>query len=338
MVGEGGREDMARPMVKSGRGEARGQRGAGCLTAAGGAVCMTGMWLEVLRAVLYGLLVLMLAGVAFVAGVFTAKKTAKPPPLVVVEEVPAADRAAARELMEEALAARFAGEYGAALEKLEEARRLHAGMRGLDYQFALTHLELEDYAAAEQSTQRSIERDEETSNAQALRGLILLEKARAAGAVSAEGPEILARLQESRLTDPLNPMPLYIMGEFYRADGKPELAVDAYRRALERVSKTDSFLVTTVKAGLAGLRLNYRDGDPPLKLQDINGVLPPEQLFFGAADALLRGDRGAAAGYLREVRTRMPEEVFQALLQDSFFQDYLPPGILNDPQPSSPQP
>jgi tetratricopeptide (TPR) repeat protein len=235
-------------------------------------------------------------------------------------------------------AARFAGEYGAALEKLEEARRLHAGMRGLDYQFALTHLELEDYAAAEQSTQRSIERDEETSNAQALRGLILLEKARAAGAVSAEGPEILARLQESRLTDPLNPMPLYIMGEFYRADGKPELAVDAYRRALDRVSKTDSFLVTTVKAGLAGLRLNYRDGDPPLKLQDINGVLPPEQLFFGAADALLRGDRGAAAGYLREVRTRMPEEVFQALLQDSFFQDYLPPGILNDPQPSSPQP
>jgi hypothetical protein len=168
--------------------------------------------------------------------------------------------------------------------------------------------------------------------------MILLAQARAAGTVGAQGPEILARLQESRGTDPLNPMPLYAMAEFYRADGKPELAVDAYRRALERVSKTDSFLVTTVKAGLAGLRLNYRDGDPPLKLQDINGVLPPEQLSFGAADALLRGDNEAEVGYLQEVRTRMPEEVFQALLQDSFFQDYLPTNILNDPRSPLPQP
>lgn len=328
-------------MRNDGKERARGGKrtaGAVRLTAGGGAVCMGGMWLEVLRAVLYGLVVLMLAGIAFVAGVFTAKKLEKPPPLVFVEEVPAEDRAAARELLEEALGARFRGAHREASAKLEEARRLHAGMRGLDYQFALTYLDLDDYAAAEESARRSVTKDEETSNAQALRGLILLEKSRAAGTVGEAGPEILARLQESRETDPLNPMPLYVMAEFYRADGRPELAVDAYRRALERVSKTDSFLVTTVKAGLAGLRLNYRDGDPPLKLQEINGVLPPEQLFFGAADALLRGDRKAAAGYLEEVRTRMPEKVFQALLQDSFFQDYLAPGILNDPQPSAPQP
>ena len=312
--------------------------GAGRLTAGGGAVCMSGMWLKVLRAALYGLVVLTLAGVAFVAGVITAKKMAEPLPPIQVEEVPAADRAAARDFLEEALAARFAGEHRGALAKLEEARQRNAGLRGLDYQFALTYLDLEDYAAAEESARRSVDKDEETGNAQALRGMILLAQARATGTVGAQGPEILARLQESRGTDPLNPMPLYAMAEFYRADGKPELAVDAYRRALERVSKTDSFLVTTVKAGLAGLRLNYRDGDPPLKLQDINGVLPPEQLFFGAADALLRGDNEAAVGYLQEVRTRMPKEVFQALLQDSFFQDYLPTNILNDPRSPLPQP
>lgn len=323
-------------MVKSGRGEARGQR-AGRLTAGGGTVCMRGMWLRVLRAVLYGLLVLMLAGIAFVAGVFAARKLEKPPLPAVVAEVPAEERAAARELLEEALAARFRGAHREALARLEEVRRLHAGMRGLDYQFALTHLDLDDYAAADDSARRSVTKNEETSNAQALRGLILLEKSRAAGTAGAAGPEILARLQESRESDPLNPMPLYVMAEFYRADGKPELAVDAYRRALERVSKTDSFLVTTVKAGLAGLRLNYRTGDPPLKLQEINGVLPPEQLFFGAADALLRGDQKAAAGYLEEARTRMPEKVFQALLQDSFFQDYLPAGIVSDPQLSTPR-
>jgi tetratricopeptide (TPR) repeat protein len=297
---------------------------------------MDGMWLDVLRAVLYGLVVLTLAGIAFVGGVFTAKKMEKLPPVKTVVEVPTEDREAARKFVEAALASRFAGNHAEALRYLVEARLLNPTMRGLEYQFGLTYLDLDDYEQAETSARRSVEREEETSNAQALRGLILLEKSRVAGPVGAAGPEILARLQESRETDPLNPMPLYVMGEFYRADGKPELAVDAYRRALERVSKTDSFLVTTVKAGLAGLRLNYRDGDPPLKLHEINGVLPPEQLFSGAADALLRGDSGGAAGYLREARTRLPEEVFQALLQDSFFQDYLTPGILEDPQQPPP--
>jgi len=308
------------------------------LTAARDAGCMDGMWLEVLRAVLYGMVVLTLAGMAFVAGVFTARKLEKPPLVKIVEEVPAVDREAAREAVEAALAARFAGNHREALGLLEDARRLDPGMRGLSYQFALTYLDLDDYEQAEASARRSVERDEETSNAQALRGWIILEKARAEGNVTAKGAEILARLRESRETDPLNPMPLYLMGEAYRAAGRPELAVDPYRRALERVSKTDSYLVTTVKAGLAGLRLNYKDGDPPLKLQEINGVLPPEQLFFGAADALLRGDKAAAAGYLAEARTRLPEKTFQALLQDSFFQDYLDPSILNDPQTSSPRP
>ena len=169
---------------------------------------MLGMWLEVLRAVLYGMVVLMLAGLAFVAGVFTARKLEKPPMVKIVEEVPAADREAARESVEAALAARFAGNHREALRLLEDARRLDPGMRGLSYQFALTHLDLDDYEQAEASARRSVERDEETSNAQALRGWILLEKARAEGNVAAKGAEILARLRESRETDPLNPMPL----------------------------------------------------------------------------------------------------------------------------------
>jgi hypothetical protein len=66
-------------------------------------------------------------------------------------------------------------------------------------------------------------------------------------------------------------------------------------------------------------------------------VLPPEQLFFGAADALLRRDPEVAAGCLREVRTQLPEDLFEALLQDSFFHDHLPAGILADPRESPPQ-
>ena len=191
---------------------------------------------------------------------------------------------------------------------------------------------------ADNAARLSVDNGEEISNAQALRGWILLEKARADGTVAAQGAGILTLLEEARVTDPLNPMPFYIMGEYYRADGRPALAVDAYQRALERVSKTDSFLVTTVKAGLAGLRLDHRADNPPLKLNVINGVLPPEQLFFGAADALLRGDNAAAAGFLGEARTRLPEEVFQALLQDSLFQDYLDPSILTEPSAPTSRP
>ena len=324
-------------MVERACAEARGQR-ALRLTGGADAVCMDGMWLEALRLFLYGLVVLSLAGIAFVAGAFTAKKLENPPMVKIVDEVPSADRQAAADAVEAALAARFTGSNREALGHLEDARRLYPAKRGLAYQFGLTYLDLGDYEQAEASAKRSVERDEETSNAQALRGLILLQKARAEGRVAAKEPEIMARLRESRETDPLNPMPLYIMGEAYRAAGRPELAVDPYRRALERVSKTDSYLVTTVKAGLAGLRLNHKQSDPPLKLQEINGVLPPEQLFFGAADALLRGDKAAASGYLAEARTRMPAKTFEALLQDSFFQDYLDASIVNDPQTPDLQP
>lgn len=298
---------------------------------------MESMWLEVLRAVLYGLVVIVLAGTAFVGGAFTAKKTDKTQSRFTLE-VPPAEREEGRRSLEEALAARFDGRHAEALRLLEEVRRSDPSLKGLDYQFALTYLDLGEYALADERARRSVEHGEEKSNAQALRGLILLEKSRRDGSLAAQGPEILSVLRASRDADPLNPMPLYVMGEYYRADGKPGLAVDAYRRALERVSKTDSYLVTSVKAGLADLRLNYRPGDPPLKLQKINGVLPPEQLFFGAADALLRDDKVAAAGFLTEAKTRIPENVFLALLQDSFFQDYLGADIPYDPQVSDPQP
>ena len=154
------------------------------------------MWLDVLRSVLYGMVVVMLAGVALVAGIITAKKTEKPPPLSLVKEVPPEQRAAARELVEQALAARLAGNHDEALARLEEARAQDPGMRGLEYQFALTYLDLGQYGPADDAAQRSVDRGEEKSNAQAVRGWILLEKSRAEGAVAAEGVKILAHLEE----------------------------------------------------------------------------------------------------------------------------------------------
>jgi tetratricopeptide (TPR) repeat protein len=299
---------------------------------------MNAMWLDVLRAILYGLLVLMLAGIAFVGGVFVAKKTSEEPFVPAAQEVPSEKRQMARDFVEAALAERFAGRHAEALSFLQHAREQDGTLRGLDYQFALTHLDLQDFEAARSAAQASLAKDEETSNAHALTALIALEQARAGGSAEAVRGEVLQSVGRSRETDPLNPMPHYVLAEFYRFAGQPEPAVEAYRRALERVSKSDSIMVSTVKAGLAGLRLHHEEGSPPLKLQSINGIYPPEQLFFGAADALLRGDQVAALDYLRQARERLPAALFEALMQDSFFQDYLPGGINIVPPSEDPQP
>ena len=296
------------------------------------------MWLEVLRAVLYGMLVLLLAALAFVGGIFVAKKTAKEPFVPVVEEVAPEKRKMARDFVEVALAERFGGRHQEALDYLQQAREQDATLRGLDYQFALTHLDLRDFETARAAARTSIAKDEETSNAHALVALIALEQARMGGSADAIREEVLQSIARSRETDPLNPMPLYVVAEFYRFAGQPELAVDSYRRALERVSKSDSIMVSTVKAGLAGLRLHHEADSPPLKLQSVNGIYPPEQLFFGAADALLRGDQAAAADYLQQARDRLPGPLFEALMQDSFFQDYLPDGMVTLPSSDVPQP
>jgi tetratricopeptide (TPR) repeat protein len=296
------------------------------------------MWLEILRAALYGLLVLLLAALAFVGGVFVAKETAKEPVVFAEEPVPSESRRLAREHVEAALASRFAGRHQEALASLDRARSENTKMRGLDYQFALTHLDLRDFEAARTAALRSAKKDEETSNAHALVALIALERARDGGSIEEVRAEILENIQRSREIDPLNPMPHYVLAEFQRAAGQPELAVDSYRRALERVSKTDSIMVSTVKAGLAGLRLHHEPDAPPLKLHSVNGIYPPEQLFFGAADALLRGDRAAAENFLRQAKGRLPAPLFDALLQDSFFQDFLPGGMLSDPSKDVPQP
>ena len=295
------------------------------------------MWLKALRAVLFGLAVLVLSALLFAGGAFLGRKTAQPPAPPVEPEVPAQRRQAARDFVEAALAERFAGRYREALAHLQSARDLDQRLRGVDYQLALTQLELDDFTAAADAARRSISRDEETGNAQALLALIALRQAQSAGSLPAE-EEIARQVQLAREADPLNPMPHYVLAEYYRAAGQPDRAVDAYQRAIERVPKSDSVLIATVKAGLAGLRLNFSPSSPPYNPLEINGVAPPEQLFFGAADALLRGDRDKAAGYLRTVRERISEPVFKALLQDSFFQDYLVPGLLDETGAPTPQP
>jgi tetratricopeptide (TPR) repeat protein len=282
------------------------------------------MGMEVLRTILFSLLGLCLIALSFAVGGFVAKKTKVEPVVRTVSQVPAENRAAAASLVEAALASRFAGRPSEALSLLMEARREDPTMRGLDYQIGLTHLALGEFDEAEAAAAGSLARGEEVSNVQTLSAAVLMARAVAAGSVEASRSAVLDRLAAARAADPLSPAPQYVMGEFHRALGEPEAAVEAYRKALQRVAQSDGVIISTVKAGLSGLRLNQKTSGPPLSTPSVAGVSPPEQLFFAAADALLRGDQQAALVFLREAQGRVSDPVYKALLQDSFFQDYLP--------------
>lgn len=288
------------------------------------------MWLRILGWCLTALAVATLAGAAFVAGAFAGKKAAavRATPI----EKPAispARREAARGFLEAALSARFEGRHAEAAEYLQEARRHDPELRGLDYQLALTRFDLRDYDGAETEARRSLAAGDEKSNTHALLAMIALARAEDAGRAATAQEAVLENFKIARETDPLNPAPHYVLAEYYRATGNPVLALESYRKALDRVSKSDSFLVAAVKAGLSGLRLGAPlESTPSQGIAEADGPVPPEQLFFRAADALLKGDQASAAGFLRQARERVPEPVFKALLQDPLFQDYLTPGTL----------
>jgi len=300
------------------------------LTSAPLRLCMIAMWLDVLRNVLYALAALTLCAVAFAAGIFTARHTVRPPAPTETLQTPPEQREEARQQVEDALAARFTGDNAKAIGLFDQAAATDPSFKGLDFQKGVSFLQMGDFAKAEAAANASLEKGEETANANALLIMCATGRIRAGEKVDSARVEEWAR--QARTKDPLAPFVHYAMGEYSRAIGQPRDAVDHYRKALERVSAADSLLVSTVKAGLAGIRLEQNTGGEVIAAEVDLSSLPPEELFFGAARSLLAGDTERAKVLLERAREVLRPEVFSALIRDSFFQDFLPEGIVSDPQ------
>jgi len=288
------------------------------------------MWLGVLRTILYTLAAITVCAVAFVAGIFVARQTVRPPGPLELPVTPTEQVNRAKELIEEALAARFEGDNAKAIQLFGEAATLDSSLKGLDYQRGLSFLFSGDFPNAEAAANASLAKREETANARAL--LIICAAGRARTGETTDPKQVEEWFGEARAKDPLRSFVHYAMGEYSRAIGQPRDAVDHYRKALERVSAADSLLVSTVKAGLAGIRLEQNTGGEVVATDVDLGGLPPEELFFGAARSLRAGDTERAKVLLERAREVLRPEVFSALIRDSFFQDFLPEGIVSDPQ------
>jgi tetratricopeptide (TPR) repeat protein len=285
----------------------------------------------VLRAILYTMAALMVCAAAFVAGIFVARQTARPPVSPDSLETVPGQEEHARELVESALAARFANDNTNAIRLFNEAAAADKSLKGLDYQRGLCLLQSGDFPGAEAAANASLAKNQEVANAYAL--LVMSAAGRASAGETTDQRRVAEWARNSRAKDPLSPFVHYAMGEYTRAVGQPSEAVAHYRKALERVSGADSFLVATVKAGLAGLRLKQDSEQKPVMPSIGDENIPPEWLFFAAAQALLDGDKATAQAFLARARQVVRPEIFDALARDSFFQDYLPEGISNNPQP-----
>ena len=288
------------------------------------------MWLGVLRTILYTLAALTVCVAAFVAGILVARQTVRPPGPLELPVTPTEQVNRAKELIEGALAARFEGDNAKAIRLFDEAAALDSSRKGLDYQRGLSFLFAGDFPDAEAAANASLAKGEETANARAL--LVMCAAGRARAGETTDPKRVEEWFREARAKDPLSSFVHYAMGEYNRAVGQPRAAVDNYRRALERVSAADSYLVATVKAGLSKLRLQQASEPKPVMPSIDNPAVPPEELFFAAAQALINKDATTARAFLDRAEKVVRPEIFSALLRDSFFQDFLPEDSVNNPQ------
>ena len=296
---------------------------------------MVSMWLTRLRRILYSLALLLVCGAAFILGMLYSRPSSpdwRPLELPVTVSAPAAsgETPGAPDLIEEALAARFAGEHGKALQLFDRAAAVEPSPAGLQYQRGLEFFFAGRLSEAEAAARLSVEAGEMEARSYAL--LVMCAAARSAKGESTDPTQVEEWAAKARTKDPLDSFVHYAMGEYSRAIGQPGQAVEHYRKALQRVSVSDALLMATVKAGLSDLRLNQAVG-PEFVIPDLaDESIPPEQLYFAAALALLGNDPQTAAAFLQRAREVLPPDVSSALLKDSFFQDYLPAHMLFGPQ------
>ncbi len=292
--------------------------------------------MKVVTYLIIALLVLTTSFGLFLLGRYQAK-LAREPAALFVSSVSPERQQLARDLAEAAFSAGFAGEWDRAIELFKQARETDPDLRGIDLQLARCEYERGDYAAAEVFAQRSLDREESECSSHLLLARAALAKAQQAGSLNLALEPVMARLEMARRADPTNPEPFFHLAEVHRLKGQPAEALLAYQRAVERLPGTDNLFIATVKAGLSGLRLHAGDEARPVLTVPESGPVPPEQLYFAAADALLRNKVEEGEALLQRVRPHVPAGTFQALLKDSFFLDYLPAEAMQRLQEPSKQ-
>lgn len=274
-------------------------------------------------------LVLVLAGVSFLAGRASSPPSTQPA-VPVSPAGPAGPTGAAAGVLDEAIAAETAGDFRQAAGLLRQLAFSGVRISGLDYRMAVLAVAQGDVPGALGAINRSIAAGQRVSECYCLRGAIAQRQGKLESSVH--------YFQAAAQADPFDAHAFFGWAEALRRFGKPEEALLHLRQASDRATTADDRLEcqlamrsTLIEAGRAPEFAAEQAAQLALPRP------PGDWLLTAAVVALEEQNFGAAAAYLTRARPALSPELFAAALQDPLFLAYRDQPLLGAFYPPPPQ-
>ena len=257
---------------------------------------------------------------AFLAGHSSLLRFAagSPPPSGTSEKSATAPQAfnglseSAAKLIDQAATAEQTKDYPKAIESLEQAQSEAGHISGLNYHLAILCYKANEVARVPPLLNRSIADGEEVAACYSFRGTLSGQPGPAD-----HGPGDLEKATE---IDPFNARYLFVWGEALRRAGKPEQALEQFRRALSRAEDPAQANAYALKVRLTQIELGQQEQFAAEMATQLKLTLPPPDWLLTAAGVeMQRNNFPAAAEFLVKLRSLIGETATALQLQDPFF-------------------
>ncbi len=219
------------------------------------------------------------------------------------------------DLLDQAMAAEAASDYGKAIEILERAQRDAGHIHGLNYRLAALSYKANEMPRVLPLLNQSIADGEEVAACYSLRGTL---------SNQIEGtPQEPGDLERATRLDPLNARFFFVWGEALRRAGKLQLALPQLQRAVDRSQEPALAMIYALKLRLTQTELGQADVFANEMAEKLKDVPPPvDWLLTAAATQMHGGDFPAAATTLDRIRALIGERETARQLQDVFFKNF----------------
>ena len=218
-------------------------------------------------------------------------------------------------VIDQAMAAESKRDFDRASGLLEQARRELNHLPGLDYHLALVAFEKGDLSHAMVQLDRSIAEGEELAASYNLRGTLTN---RLHGVNRG-----LPSLQTATQLDPFNARYYFFYGEALRRAGKPQAALDALQKAVDRLREPSLEGLYRLKMRLAKIELGQEKDFADELAAELERPSPPVDWLCTAAAVEIRAGRFEnAAGYFDRALALPERQLVEVRLHDFFFFGY----------------
>ncbi len=218
----------------------------------------------------------------------------------------------AAKLIDQAATAEETKDYPKAIEALEQAQSEAGHISGLNYHLAILCYKANEVARVPPLLNRSITDGEEVAACYSFRGTLSAQPG-----PTEHGP---GDLEKATQIDPFNARYPFVWGEALRRAGKPEQALEQFRRALSRAQDAAQANAYALKVRLTQIELGRQEQFAAEMATQLKLTPPPpEWLLTAAGVEMQRNNFPAAAEFLVKLRSLIGETATALQLQDPFF-------------------